>query len=147
MLFRSSWSIFLKNGKYISNAITFNYQGNKVEIFSLINLYRKFRNENDYLKNGYNNQIFVTEPKAISNSQNEQNFQPITDEKGTFLFSILPPQVEKINLPNIPSNTLFLLAISILLFGAYIIVWINRLRKKHQFGRAFILLAFYLLLN
>ena len=134
-----------ENGKYISNSITFNHQGNKVEIFSLINLYRKFRNENDYLKNGYNNQIFVTEPKAISNSQNEQSFQPITDEKGSFLFSILPPQVEKINLPNIPSNTLFLLAISILLFGVYIIVWINRLRKKHQFGRAFILLAFYLL--
>ncbi len=134
-----------ENGKYISNSITFNHQGNKVEIFSLINLYHRFRNENDYLKNGYNNQIFITEPKAISNRQSEVKLLNITDEKGTFLFSILPPQVEKINSPNIPTNTLFLIGISILLFGIYIIIWINRLCKKHQFGRAFILLAFYLI--
>jgi two-component system, NtrC family, nitrogen regulation sensor histidine kinase NtrY len=103
-----------ENGKYITNSIVFNHQGNKVEIFSLINLYRKFRNENDYLKNGYNNQIFITEPKAISNSQSEQKFLNISDDKAAFLFSILPPQIEKINSPNIPTNTLFLLAISIL---------------------------------
>ena len=133
-----------ENGKYITNTINFNYQGNKVEIFSLINLYRRFRNENDYLKNGYNNQIFITEPKDIRNSQNKQKFLNITDDKGTFLFSIIPPKVEKINSPNIPTNTLFLLAMRILLFGVYILVWINSLRKKHQFGRAFILLMFYL---
>ena len=64
-----------ENGKYITNTINFNYQGNKVEIFSLINLYRRFRNENDYLKNGYNNQIFITEPKDIRNSQNKQKLK------------------------------------------------------------------------
>ena len=133
-----------ENGKYITNTITFNHQGDKVEVFSLINLYRKFRNENDYLKNGYNNQIFITEPKAISDTQNQQKHLNITDEKGFFLFAITPPQVEKINSPNIPTNTLFLIAISVLLFGVYIMVWIHRLQLKHQFGRAFILLAFYL---
>lgn len=141
---KESKLLSVENGKYITNFIAFNYQGNKVEIFSLINLYHRFRNENDYLKNGYNNQIFITEPNAISNDQSEQKFLNITDDKGAFLFSILPPQVEKINSPNIPTNTLFLLAISIILFGFYIFVWISRLRKKHQFGRSFILLAFYL---
>lgn len=133
-----------ENGKYISNAVAFNYKGNKVEIFSLINLYRKFRNENDYLKNGYNHQVFITEPKGINLNQNGKQYLNIADDQGKFLFAIDPPQVEKINSPNIPTNTLFLLAMSILLFGAYIIVWINRLVKKHQFGRAFILLMFYL---
>lgn len=134
----------VENGKYITNAITFDHQGNKVEIFSLINLYHRFRNENDYLKNGYNNHIFITEPNAISSSQSEQKFFNITDGNGAFLFSVLPPQVEKINSPNIPTNTLILLACSIALFGIYILIWINRLRIKHQFGRGFILLAFYL---
>ncbi len=133
-----------ENSKYITNIISFNHQGNKVEIFSLINLYRRFRNENDYLKNGYNNKIFITEPRDISHEQSEQKYLNITDEKGSFLFSIMPPQIEKINSPNIPTNTLFLLAISILLFGVYIMIWIHRLRLKHQFGRGFILLVFYL---
>ena len=133
-----------ENGKYISNSVTFNYKGNKVEIFSLINLYRKFRNENDYLKNGYNHQVFITEPKGINLNQNEKQYLNIADDQGKFLFAIVPPQIEKINSPNIPTNTLCLLAMSILLFGAYIVVWINRLAKKHQFGRAFILLMFYL---
>ena len=35
------------NGKYITSSVAFNFKGAKVEIFSLINLYRKFKNEND----------------------------------------------------------------------------------------------------
>jgi len=132
------------NGKYITNSIVFNHRGVKVEIFSLINLYRKFRNENDYLKNGYNHEIFITEPKGITNQPSNKSLYNINDENGKYLFTIIPPQIEKINSPNIPTNTLFLLALSILLFGVYIIIWISRLRKKHQFGRAFILLMFYL---
>ena len=133
-----------ESGKYITNSTAFNHQGNKVEIYSLINLYHRFRNENEYLKNGYNNQIFITEPRDITNNQSEQKYLNITDDKDEFLFSIMPPQVEKINSPNIPTNTLFLLAISIFLFGIYILAWMHRLRLKHQFGRAFILLVFYL---
>ncbi|MFY7909880.1 MAG: two-component sensor histidine kinase, partial [Emticicia sp.] len=134
----------VENGKYITNSIVFNYRNSKIEVFSLINLYRKFRNENDYLKNGYNHGIFITEPKEITNIPRRQSLYNIADENGRFLFSVVPPQVEKINSPNIPTNTLLLLAISILLFGVYIIVWITRLRSKHQYGRAFILLMFYL---
>ncbi|CAH0997371.1 Adaptive-response sensory-kinase SasA [Emticicia aquatica] len=133
-----------ENGKYITNSVSLNYQGNQVEIFSLINLYRKFRNENDYLKNGYNYKIFATEPKEITHNLSEKKYQNIPDEKGDFLFAIIPPQIEKINSPNIPTNTLLLLGVSVFLFGLYIVIWVNRLRKKHQFGRAFILLVFYL---
>jgi len=131
-------------GKYITNSVAFNLKGAKVEIFSLINLYRRFRNENDYLKNGYNHEIFITEPREISNQPNIKSLYNIDDDNGKYLFTIIPPQIEKINSPNIPTNTLFLLALSILLFGVYIIIWISRLRKKHQFGRAFILLMLYL---
>jgi signal transduction histidine kinase len=130
--------------KYITNSVSLNFRGEKVEIFSLINLYRNFRNENDYLKNGYNNEIFIIEPKEITNQPNIKSLYNINDDSGKYLFTIIPPQIEKINSPNIPTNTLFLLALSILLFGVYIIIWISRLRKKHQFGRGFILLMFYL---
>lgn len=136
--------LYADNGKYITNSVAFNFGGAKFEIFSLINLYRKFRNENDYLKNGYDHEVFITEPKEITKQPNNKSLYNINDENGKYLLTIIPPQIEKINSPNIPTNTLFLLALSILFFGVYIIIWISRLRNKHQFGRAFILLMFYL---
>lgn len=133
------------NSKYIVNAIRFGDKGGKIEVFSLINLYRKFHNENDYLHNGYNHKIFSTEPKNLLNQPVKEAFLNITDDKGNFLFSVVPPQVEKLTTSNIPSNTLFLLAISIILLGIYIALWISGLIKSHQFGRAFALLAAYLI--
>ena len=133
-----------ENGKYISNSVAFRLNGAQIEIFSLINLYRKFRNENDYLTNGYNHDIFLTEPKEITPIPSSNSLYNIVDETGKYLFTIIPPQVEKLNAPNIPTNTLILIGISIFLFGIYIIIWITRLRAKHQFGRTFVLLAFYL---
>lgn len=133
------------NSKYIVNTIRFGSKGATVEVFSLINLYRKFHNENDYLHNGYNHKIFSTEPQNVSEQANKESFLNIIDDKGHFLFSIIPPQVEKLTNSNIPSNTLFLLAVSILLLGVYIAQWIANLIKMHQFGRAFALLAAYLI--
>lgn len=133
------------NSIYIVNAIKFGDKGGNVEVFSLINLYRKFHNENDYLHNGYNHHIFTTEPNNVLNQASKETFLNITDDKGRFLFSVVPPQVEKLTASNIPSNTLFLLAISILLLGIYIVFWIGSLIRAHQFGRAFALLAAYLI--
>ncbi|HEY1054954.1 MAG TPA: two-component sensor histidine kinase, partial [Emticicia sp.] len=133
------------NSKYVVNTIRFGSKGGSVEVFSLINLYRKFHNENDYLHNGYNHKIFSTEPQNVSNQPSKLPFLNITDDKGHFLFSVVPPQVEKLTNSNIPSNTLFLLAISIFLLGIYIAQWIANLIKIHQFGRAFALLSAYLI--
>lgn len=133
------------NSKYIVNTIKFRDKGGSIEIFSLINLYRKFHNENDYLHNGYNHKIFSTEPQNVLNQPAKEAFLNISDDKGRFLFSLIPPQVEKLTNSNIPSNTLFLLAISILLLGIYIALWIKGLVRVHQFGRAFALLAAYLI--
>lgn len=133
-----------ENEKYIVNASRFNKNGQKMEVFSLVNLYRKFRNENEYLQTGFNNQIFFFEPQELSSQPSKRTFLNISDDKNNFLFSVVPPKSEKLLTPAIPSNTLILLALSLLLFGCYILVLMYGLSQKHQFGRAFILLLVYL---
>jgi two-component system nitrogen regulation sensor histidine kinase NtrY len=130
--------------KYIVNRVSFDKNSQHFEVFSLINIYRKFRNENEYLKSGYNNQIFYFEPREINIQPSIQKTFNITDDKNAFLFSVIPPQSEKLLKPTLPTNTLLLLGISVLFFGGYILVLIFRLWQKHQFGRAFLLLLTYL---
>jgi len=132
-----------ESGLYVAYRKSVVHLGNKVEIFALINLYRKFRNENDYLKSGFNGKIFLTEPKSINATEHPSKFLNIYASNGSFLFAVEPPQLEKIDAPNIPINTLILLGCAVAVFGIYIFNWINNLRQQHHFGRGFVLLFVY----
>lgn len=133
------------NGKYIANRLIFGYRGHRVEIYSLINLYRAYRNENEYLHTGFNTAVFPTDPKDLATNTQKDQYLNITDTKGNFLFSIIPPQIEKLDTSGIPTNTLILIGLSLLLLGIYVVITIIRLEAKHRFGRAFLLMFAYLL--
>lgn len=135
------------NTTLIVNKLAIKHQNKFIEIFSLINLYKKYKNENDYLKTGYNAEIFSTEPLSVDVTPSSKAYLNIKNTKGEFAFSIAPPQSEKLSLPNIPTKTLIILAIAILVFGVFVWQQMSYLmHQKHQYGRAFVIGTLYLLL-
>ncbi|SOE23101.1 His Kinase A (phospho-acceptor) domain-containing protein [Spirosomataceae bacterium TFI 002] len=107
--------------------LEFKHRQSKVEVFGLIPLYTKYQNENEYLKSGYNEQIFSIAPASLKNTANDKINLNISDENGRFIFSIEPPSLEKLRSTTIPSNTLLILICLLIVLGLYLIYILAKL--------------------
>lgn len=116
-----------------------------IEVFSLINLYKFYQNQNDYLQTSYNTDIFHPAPLKISKSYFEKS-RPIVDFSKKALFYYQEPGNEKIINSNIPKVTLWIFIASLCFLIIYVIFRIKTLLQNRKFSIAIILLFVALIL-
>jgi signal transduction histidine kinase len=114
-----------------------------IEVYSIINLYRFYQNQNDYLHSGYNSDIFHPAPVNISGNSFEKS-HVINGFPNEPLFYFQEPENDKIINPKLPKNTLWFFVVTLVFLGIYAIQFIKSLLKKHQFGYAIITLFTFL---
>lgn len=134
-------------GKYISNRLFYTDKQDSIEIFMVINLYRRYNtlNQSKYLKSEFNTELFAVDPidlKFEIDNVSKRNFYA-TDK--TFIFSVVPPKPDLLKNQIVPTNIIILGIFSILLLGAYILIIVLRLRTERKYEQGFLLLAIYLI--
>ncbi len=131
--------------KYLVSRRQFSRPNDRIDIISVINLYKYYKNENNYLQSGYNTTLFTVDPELISTNFGPA-YQNVLDNQNRFLFSIVPPKFESFRNQTTPFNTITLGVLAAVLFGIYIFKWVITLSKQKRYEQAFLLLAVYLLL-
>ncbi|MDB5242872.1 MAG: histidine kinase, partial [Spirosoma sp.] len=114
------------------------------DVFSLVNVFRSYPQNNAFLQSGYNTLLFALDPAAIS-QQPQSAYQAITDNKGVFLFSVMPPRLNAYRNHSTPVNTVFWASLGTLFLGFYVLQLISQLRRKREYEWAFGWLASYLI--
>ena len=133
-----------EQGRYIVSHEQIIRKTGKLDVFSLINVYRSYKNNNAYLQSGYNTALFALDPKAIS-PERQRPFQAIYDNSSEFLFSVVPPEVDAYRNHSTPVNTVVLATLGIIFLGLYVLQLIVRLKRRRQYEWAFVWLATYLI--
>lgn len=134
-----------EQGRYVVSHERMRRDVDTVDVFSLVNVYRSYQNNNAYLKSGYNATLFALDPKAIINKR-QNTYQAIYDNTPVFLFSVVPPQVDVYRNQSTPVNTVILASLGIIFFGLYVLQLIIGLNQKRKYEWGFIWLAGYLIL-
>jgi len=124
----------------------FYYQGKKLELISLVPVYQKIRNENDYLKSEFHKEIFPTSPLTIGNSASSSVYLNIHDAQQHFLFSVVPPRIENLNAPVLSDTTIWLVVFGILFLSIYIFFLVINLAKNKSFEIAVLIILIFLAL-
>jgi two-component system, NtrC family, nitrogen regulation sensor histidine kinase NtrY len=114
-----------------------------VEVFSLINLYRFYQNQNDYLQSGFDTEIFQPAPLKLS-AENFENANPILDFSKKPLFYYLGPEKDKIINSSLPRITLWIFIVSLVFLSLFCIQTVKSLLHNHKFGLAIVLLFVFL---
>lgn len=134
-----------EQGKYlITHHQTINW-ADTLDLFSVINLYRNYKNENNDLQSSYNADLFTTDPAQMS-SQVEPACRNVTDVQNRFLFSVVPPKISVYNNQTAPINTVIWSFLAVLFLGIYVGQYIFRVSKQRNYEWAFGVLAIYVLL-
>ncbi|WP_080238866.1 sensor histidine kinase [Spirosoma rigui] len=133
-----------EQGRYIVSHERLTARGQVLDVFSLVNVYRSYQNNNAYLQSGYNTTLFALDPKAIT-TQRGNSFEAIYDNTPVFLFSVIPPELDAYRNQSTPVNTVILASLGILFLGLYVLQLINQLRGKRRYERGFLWLAAYLI--
>ncbi len=110
-----------------------------VEVYSLINLYRFYQNQNDYLQTGYNSEIFHPAPLKVEGQSFEKS-QVINGFSNKPLFYFEGPEKDKIINSSIPKTTLWIFVIAMAFLTIFTIQYIKKLLRQHKFGYAIIVL-------
>ena len=126
----------------IFNKKNFTFKNDTICVISLINLYKHYKNENDYLQSGYADKIFHPAPKKISAERFAES-KAINGKNGKILFYFENPENEKILNSNIPKTTLWILCLAVLFFSIHFLFILNNYRRNHSFGKAFLLLLIF----
>ncbi|GAB3998023.1 HAMP domain-containing sensor histidine kinase [Spirosoma daeguense] len=137
--------IDFEQSRYIVSHQRIQANGDLVDVFSLINVYRYYHSNNSYLKTGYNPALFTLDPQDVTPDR-LKDFQAIYDNTSAFLFSVVPPVVDAYRNDSTPVNTVILATVGILLLGIYIMQIMLRLMRKRRYELGFVFLAGYLLL-
>lgn len=137
--------IDIDQGQYLINRRQLILKSDTLDIFTTINLYRRYKRENNYLESKYNASLFTTDPQSISGKKGNE-FEAITDDNGKFLFSVQPPKIEVFRNQNLPVRTVFLAFLTVLFLGLYVFRLIKHFNHQRNFEIAFIILAAYLVL-
>ena len=137
--------ITLPQGKFIVLRNSFTRNGEEFTLFCLINLFRHFENENNYLRSVYNPELFTITPLSIG-TEFTTGQQIVRDANGRALFSV-KFQNSIVNITrHIPYQTLFLGFVSIILWGVFVIRKVIRLQSRHRYGLGLLWLVCYLIL-
>jgi signal transduction histidine kinase len=137
----------LKNVKYLPRITFANYYNNQglilkenfknnghdISIVNIINLYTSFKNQNDYLQSGYNEEIFKLPPNSIFQNPQKGALE-IKDSQGKGLFYTFPPEKDLGYNSKLPSKTLYFFAAALLFFTLYIFIVVRHFNHKHKFG-------------
>jgi two-component system, NtrC family, nitrogen regulation sensor histidine kinase NtrY len=126
----------------IFNTKEFRFKNDTIKIVSLINLYRHYKTENDYLQSGYNENLFYPSPKNIS-PFNFIKAEVISYKKSKPLFYFGQPSKDKVVSSDIPKTTLWIITLAIFLFSLHFLKLIKSYVKKHRFGKMFATVLFY----
>lgn len=132
-------------GRYIVSRQRLRKGPDSLDVFSLVNVYRQYRNNNTYLQSGYNPALFALDPLAVKNERTTV-FQAIYDQKSIFLFSVVPPRVDSYRNHSTPVNTVILTTLGVIFLGLYVLQMMTRLRRGRHYERAFVWLAGYLIM-
>ncbi len=110
------------------------------DIISLIPLYRSYANETAYLKSGYNDKIFVTDPHSIGITKSPITHLNIYSARNDFLFSVVPPTTVGYQPPLVFTSTYVLAFITMFLLGMILAAQIWHFHRVHQYEYAFLVL-------
>ncbi|MBC8154498.1 MAG: two-component sensor histidine kinase [Bacteroidetes bacterium] len=142
---KSSKLVDFEQGRYIVSHNRASAGPDTFDVFSLVNVYRRYKNANTYLQSGYNSKLFALDPLAI-NTQKGPTYQNIYDNTPAFLFSVVPPRVEAYRNHSTPVDTVILASMGILFLGLYVFRNIAILKRQRRYEVGFGWLATYLLL-
>ena len=134
-----------EQGRYVVSHERVVRKSGKLDVFSLVNIYRSYQSTNAYLQSGYNTALFALDPKAIT-TQRQNTFQAIYDNTSLFLFAVVPPQVDAYRNQSTPVNTVILASLGIIFLGLYVLQVIVGLRQRRKYEWGFAWLAVYLIL-
>ena len=136
--------VYFEQGKYLISRQQVVNWSDTLDVFSVIELYRQYKQENIYFQSGYNTNLFSTDPERISNQVGLSAYN-ISDAQNRFLFSIVAPKIEAYRNQSLPVNTVIWSSLAFLFLGVYVLRQILRLSKQRHFGLAFGILAAYLI--
>ncbi len=137
--------IDFEQGKYlVSRQQVINWT-DTLDLFSVIDLYRSYERENNYLQSSYNTNLFINDPEQISN-QLGLAYRNINDAQNRFLFSVTPPKISAYNNQTVPVNTVIWSLLAVLFLGIYVGQHIVAISRRRRFELAFGILAVYLVL-
>jgi two-component system, NtrC family, nitrogen regulation sensor histidine kinase NtrY len=115
-----------------------------VEIYSVITLYKNYKNENYDIQKGYNSAVFPTDPTQISSKQNRLS-QNIFDNNRQYLFSIeLPKEVIAKN-ESTPIISIVWGIVALFLLGLILLRFVFKLHSRRHYGYGFFVLVAYLI--
>lgn len=133
-----------ENSKFIISRRQYRLRQDTIDVFSVLTLYRYYKNEDKFLQSGYNPDLFPINPEEIS-SQMSLPHRNVMDGKNRFLFSIVPPKLEAFHNQTTPVNTLLWGGLAVLFLGIYVFQWVHRLARQKYVEPSLLLLAVYLL--
>ncbi len=136
--------IGFEQGKYLVSKRQLIFKKDTFDIVSVINLFRHYKRENNYLQSKYNASIFSTDPQNISEKRGA-DYEGVFDEDKQLLFSVQPPQIEIFRNQTLPVKTVIVVIISILLLGFYVFRLIKHFNQQRNFEISFTILAAYLI--
>ncbi|QJW88980.1 HAMP domain-containing histidine kinase [Spirosoma taeanense] len=134
-----------EQGRYIVSRQQILTKSDTLEIFSLVNLYRHYQNNNTYLQSGYNPALFTLDPEAVTNARTNVH-QAIYDNSSAFLFSVIPPKVDAYRNHSTPVNTVILASLGVVFLGLYVFQMMIHLKRRRKYELGFVWLAAYLVL-
>ncbi|GAB3173251.1 sensor histidine kinase [Telluribacter humicola] len=135
--------IDLPQGQYILLRTTTTHGGKRYDLFSLINLYRRYRTDNSYLQSGFNKKVFSASPRSISGPPFSTS-EVIVGPGGKGMFTVEIPETAIYYSHSTSLATISLLLLSSVFFAIHVFFSVLRLRSRYRYGLAFFLLAGYL---
>jgi two-component system, NtrC family, nitrogen regulation sensor histidine kinase NtrY len=136
--------VSFEQGQFLVNRRQYIRLKDRIDVVSVVNLYTKYKNENNYLQSGYNTDLFTVDPQEIS-TRLGPIYSNVLDNDTRFLFSIVPPKFETYHNQTTPVNTVVWGVLCAVFLGIYFFRWIFSWSRARRYERAFALLAVYLL--
>lgn len=130
-------------GKYIVSRRQVRSGADTLDVFSLINVYRHYQNNNTYLQSGYNPNLFTVDPEAITHDRTNVD-QAIYDNTPVYLFSVTPPKIDAYRNHSTPVTSVIIASISVVFLVFYVLQRLIKLKRQYEQG--FIWLAICLVL-
>ncbi|GAB3549171.1 sensor histidine kinase [Spirosoma fluminis] len=137
--------IDFEQGRYIVSHEPVRAGTDRLDVFSLINIYRTYRSTNAYLQSGYNPELFALDPQLITDER-KSTLYAIYDHASDFLFSVIPPKVDAYRNHSTPVNTVILASLGVIFLGLYVLRLMKRLKQQRRYEVGFVWLAGYLIL-
>lgn len=120
-------------------------RGSTYDAYVLIELYHRFKNENNYLQSGYNRALFTQDPIALHTTSQKGAFE-VRSVQGDLLFAVTAPDERTFTTTFVSNYTLLLGLLAAIAFGIFLVTVIFRLPTRHRYGCGFVLLSSYLIL-